>query len=220
MNDKLSVTNYKVSKIKVLYAKINERTIHNQRYFEILYKEVGKDYECVGYGSFYLSTVQEWLEMYFEIVGEEQDRRTKMTGNEYQKLAMRTNDRQCTQRLRNKADSIELYREYLDYDLPEVVIGTEMDVDLGGIINGLFGLSGEVGELTDMVKKWIFHEKELDEDHAKKELGDVMWYIAMICESFGWSLDEIMQMNIDKLKKRYPDGFDTERANNRSPEDV
>ena len=220
MNDKSSVGNYKVSKIKVLYAKINERTIHNQRYFEILYKEVGKDYECVGYGSFYLSTVQEWLEMYFEVVGEEQDRRTKMTGNEYQKLAMRTNDGQCTQRLRNKADSIELYREYLDYDLPEVGIGTEMDVDLGGIINGLFGLSGEVGELTDMVKKWIFHEKELDEDHAKKELGDVMWYIAMICESFGWSLDEIMQMNIDKLKKRYPDGFDTERANNRSPEDV
>lgn len=220
MNDKSSVANYKVSKIKVLYAKINERTIHNQRYFEILYKEVGKDYECVGYGSFYLSAVQEWLEMYFEVVGEEQDRRTKMTGNEYQKLAMRTNDGQCTQRLRNKADSIELYREYLDYDLPEVGIGTEMDVDLGGIINGLFGLSGEVGELTDMVKKWIFHEKELDEDHAKKELGDVMWYIAMICESFGWSLDEIMQMNIDKLKKRYPDGFDTERANNRSPEDV
>ena len=220
MNDKSSVTNYKVSKIKVLYAKINERTIHNQRYFEILYKEVGKDYECVGYGSFYLSAVQEWLEMYFEVVGKEQDRRTKMTGNEYQKLAMRTNDGQCTQRLRNKADSIELYREYLDYDLPEVGIGTEMDVDLGGIINGLFGLSGEVGELTDMVKKWIFHEKELDEDHAKKELGDVMWYIAMICESFGWSLYEIMQMNIDKLKKRYPDGFDTERANNRSPEDV
>lgn len=220
MNDKSSVANYKVSKIKVLYAKINERTIHNQRYFEILYKEVGKDYECVGYGSFYLSAVQEWLEMCFEVVGEEQDRRTKMTGNEYQKLAMRTNDGQCTQRLRNKADSIELYREYLDYDLPEVGIGTEMDVDLGGIINGLFGLSGEVGELTDMVKKWIFHEKELDEDHAKKELGDVMWYIAMTCESFGWSLDEIMQMNIDKLKKRYPDGFDTERANNRSPEDV
>lgn len=220
MNDKSSVANYKVSKIKVLYAKINERTIHNQRYFEILYKEVGKDYECVGYGSFYLSAVQEWLEMYFEVVGEEQDRRTKMTGNEYQKLAMRTNDGQCTQRLRNKADSIELYREYLDYDLPEVGIGTEMDVDLGGIINGLFGLSGEVGELTDMVKKWIFHNKSFDITHAQKELGDVMWYIAMTCESFGWSLDEIMQMNIDKLKKRYPDGFDTERANNRSPEDV
>lgn len=94
------------------------------------------------------------------------------------------------------------------------------DVDIGGVINGLFGLSGEAGELTDMIKKWIFHNKPLDITHAQKELGDVMWYAAMICESFGWSLDEIMQMNIDKLKKRYPEGFDTERANNRKPEDV
>lgn len=91
---------------------------------------------------------------------------------------------------------------------------------MGGIINGLFGLSGEVGELTDMVKKWIFHESNFDEEHAKKELGDVMWYVAMICESFNWSLDEIMQMNIEKLEKRYPDGFDVIKANNRSPEDV
>ena len=211
MNDKSSVANYKVSKIKVLYAKINERTIHNQRYFEILYKEVGKDYECVGYGSFYLSTVQEWLEMYFEVVGEEQDRRTKMTGNEYQNLAMRTNDGLGIERIMNMADNLE---QGVEDNVPDT------GIDLGGIINGLFGLSGEVGELTDMVKKWIFHESNFDEEHAKKELGDVMWYVAMICESFGWSLDEIMQMNIDKLKKRYPDGFDTERANSRSPEDV
>lgn len=214
MNDKSSVTNYKVSKIKVLYAKINERTIHNQRYFEILYKEVGKDYECVGYGSFYLSTVQEWLEMYFEIVGEEQDRRTKMTGNEYQKLAMRTNDGKCTDRLCGLMERIE------DYNSGTRIGKHVEEIDVGGVINGLFGLSGEVGELTDMVKKWIFHNKSFDITHAQKELGDVMWYIAMTCESFGWSLDEIMQMNIDKLKKRYPDGFDTERANNRSPEDV
>lgn len=47
-----------------------------------------------------------------------------------------------------------------------------------------------------------------------------MWYVAMICESFNWSLDEIMQMNIKKLEKRYPDGFDVIKANNRRPEDV
>ena len=47
-----------------------------------------------------------------------------------------------------------------------------------------------------------------------------MWYVAMICESFNWTLDEIMQMNIEKLEKRYPDGFDVIKANNRSPEDV
>lgn len=60
-----------------------------------------------------------------------------------------------------------------------------------------------------MVKKWVFHEKELDVDHAKKEAGDICWY-----------LDEIMQMNVDKLKARYPEGFDTYRANHRNEGDV
>lgn len=213
MNDKSSVVNNEVKKTKVIYAKINERVIQNQSYFEILYKEVGKDYECVGYGSFSLSTVQEWLKEYFEIVGE-QEKKTKMTGNEYQKLSMRTNDGKCTDRLCGLIDRIADYNS-------GTRIGKHVEaVDVGGVVNGLFGLSGEAGELTDMIKKWIFHNKTLDITHAQKELGDVMWYVAMICESFGWSLDEIMQMNIDKLKKRYPDGFDTERANNRSPEDV
>ena len=61
-----------------------------------------------------------------------------------------------------------------------------------------------------------------DEEHAKKELGDVMWYIAMICESFDWSLEEIMSMNIDKLIARYPisEGFTVERANHRKEGDI
>lgn len=123
-----------------------------------------------------------------------------MTGNEYQELAMRTNDHKATQRLVGK-----------------VVID---NVDLGDIFNACIGLSGEVGEFNDMVKKWVFHEKELDIDHAKKELGDIAWYLAMACESFGWSLDEILQINIDKLKARYPEGFDVERANHRAEDDV
>lgn len=123
-----------------------------------------------------------------------------MTGNEYQELAMRTNDHKATQRLVGK-----------------VVID---NVDLGDIFNACIGLSGEVGEFNDMVKKWVFHEKELDIDHAKKELGDIAWYLAMACESFGWSLDEILQMNVDKLKARYPEGFDVERANHRAEDDV
>lgn len=69
-------------------------------------------------------------------------------------------------------------------------------------------------------KKWIFHEKDFDEVHAKKELGDVMWYVALICDSFGWNLDEILGMNIDKLKARYPKGFDTVLANNRKEGDI
>lgn len=123
-----------------------------------------------------------------------------MNGNEYQKLAMRTNDGLSTERLEG----------YIFDDL----------IDIGGILNGCLGLAGETGELLDMIKKWIFHNKEFDYEHAKKELGDVCWYIAMIAQSFGWNLDEIMKMNIDKLKARYPEGFDTELSNHRKDDDV
>ena len=123
-----------------------------------------------------------------------------MTGNEYQKLAMRTNDGKSTERLE----------------------GFMFDgrIDTGGILNGCLGLAGESGEFLDMMKKWFFHNKPLDEEHAKKEIGDVMWYVAMICHSFGWDLDEILQMNVDKLRNRYPEGFSTELSNNRSENDV
>ena len=129
-----------------------------------------------------------------------------MNGKEYQNLAMRTNDGNATNRLLNLTLS----------DTTENGIGE----DTGTVLNACLGLSGEVGEFNDMIKKWIFHEKDLDEEHLKKELGDIMWYIAMMCHAFGWSLDEIMEMNINKLKARYPEGFDTDRANNRKNSDV
>ena len=136
-----------------------------------------------------------------------------MTGNEYQNLAMRTNDHKATDRLLDKADMIDFFKQAKG--------GRETEkYDLGGILNACLGLSGEVGEFNDMIKKWIFHEKELDVEHAKKEAGDICWYIAMLWESFGWNLDEIMQMNVDKLKARYPEGFDVQRANNRANGDV
>lgn len=126
-----------------------------------------------------------------------------MTGSEYKKAAMRTNDGKNTERM-----------------IQAVTVNGENEKDLGGIVNACLGLSGEVGEFNDMVKKWIFHEKPLDEEHAKKEMGDVLWYVAMMCESFGWDMDEIMQMNVDKLKARYPEGFDVNLANNRKEGDV
>ena len=136
-----------------------------------------------------------------------------MNGNEYQKLAMRTNDGKATDRLNDKIEMIEFFKD--------AKAGRPAEkYDLGGIFNAAFGLSGEVGEFNDMLKKWVFHEKELDVVHAKKELGDIMWYVAMMCHSFGWELDEILQMNVDKLKARYPQGFDVERANHRAKGDV
>lgn len=136
-----------------------------------------------------------------------------MNGNEYQKLAMRTNDGKATDRLNDKIEMIEFFKD--------AKAGRPAEkYDLGGIFNAAFGLSGEVGEFNDMLKKWVFHEKELDVVHAKKELGDIMWYVAMMCHSFGWELDEILQINVDKLKARYPQGFDVALANNRKDGDI
>ena len=108
-----------------------------------------------------------------------------MNGNEYQKLAMRTNDGKATDRLNDKIEMIEFFKDAKAGKPAE-------KYDLGGIFNAAFGLSGEVGEFNDMLKKWVFHEKELDVVHAKKELGDIIWYVAMMCHSFGWELDEIL----------------------------
>ena len=135
-----------------------------------------------------------------------------MQGNEYQKLAQRTNDGKSTERLKMALELLE--RE----DKPECF--KPVVQDLGGAFMACLGLSGEVGETLDMIKKWVFHEKELDNEHLKKELGDIMWYMAMMCSCFGFDLDEIMQMNIDKLRARYPEGFSVERANNRAENDV
>ena len=129
-----------------------------------------------------------------------------MNGKEYQNLAMRTNDGNATNRLLNLTLS----------DTTENGIGE----DTGTILLACLGLSGEVGEFNDMIKKWIFHEKDLDEEHLKKELGDIMWYIAMMCHAFRWNLDEIMEMNINKLKARYPEKNKKKRSNNRENGDV
>lgn len=122
-----------------------------------------------------------------------------MTGNEYKEAAMRTYDGKS---------NLKLFEEIVKDD------------STGVIINACLGLSGEVGEFNDMIKKWIFHESELDELHAKKELGDILWYVALMCEAFGWDFDEIFTRNILKLKKRYPDGFDKERSEHRAEGDV
>ena len=136
-----------------------------------------------------------------------------MQVNEYQKLAMRTNDGKSTERLNDKLDMIQFFKD------AKAGRPTEK-YDLGGIFDAALGLSGEIGEFNDLLKKWVFHEKPLDVNHAKKELGDIMWYVAMMCHSFGWELDEILQMNIEKLQIRYPNGFDIEHANNRKDGDI
>ena len=136
-----------------------------------------------------------------------------MSGNEYQKLAMRTNDGLCTERLLGKVEMIDFFKA--------TKTGRNNEkYDLGGIVNASFGLSGETGELNDILKKWVFHGHEIDEVAVKKEIGDIMWYVAMMCECFGFEMEEIMQMNIDKLKARYPEGFSAENSLHRKEGDI
>ena len=69
------------------------------------------------------------------------------------------------------------------------------------------GLAGEAGEIAELVKKGIFHQHGIDVEKIKKELGDVLWYVAALCTQFDLEMSEIMQQNIHKLRVRYPNGF-------------
>lgn len=83
------------------------------------------------------------------------------------------------------------------------------------LLNGLMGLNGEAGECIDVLKKYLFQGHELDEEKLIDEISDVLWYCAELASGLGTSLDDIAQHNINKLKKRYPDGFDSDRSINR-----
>ena len=88
------------------------------------------------------------------------------------------------------------------------------------LINSVMGLCGESGEAIDVVKKWFAHGHELDRDHLKKELGDIAWYLAEAATALDLTLEEILEANIDKLRKRYPQGFETKRSVEREKNDI
>jgi len=72
---------------------------------------------------------------------------------------------------------------------------------------GALGLGGESGEVIDLLKKHLFHDQPLDRDKLRKELGDVLWYLSAITTGAGLTLQEVADANVEKLRKRYPDGF-------------
>lgn len=83
---------------------------------------------------------------------------------------------------------------------------------------GAMGLAGETGEVVDLIKKHIHHDKPLDKDKLIQELGDVTWYLELLFECAGTTREEVERRNIDKLRKRYPIGFSPEAANARLDE--
>ena len=88
------------------------------------------------------------------------------------------------------------------------------------LLNSVLGLCGESGEVADLVKKHRFQGHDLDFDHVAKELGDIAWYLAVGAYSIGYDLEKILQMNVDKLKARYPNGFSADRSLHRAENDV
>lgn len=91
--------------------------------------------------------------------------------------------------------------------------------DKSDLINAALGISGEAGECTDIVKKHMYHGHTLDSNGLKKELGDVMWYVALFCDQLGFTMEDIAIANISKLAKRYPDGFSEFNSVNRPTDD-
>ena len=100
----------------------------------------------------------------------------------------------------------------------------EQDCDVPHLLTAALGLTAEAGEFTEVVKKIILQGKPYNEEnvfHMKRELGDICWYIAQACIALDTTFDEILEMNVDKLKARYPGGeFDVHHSENRVEGDL
>ena len=88
------------------------------------------------------------------------------------------------------------------------------------LINSVMGLCGESGEAIDIVKKWLMQGHELDREHLVRELGDVAWYLAEAATALDVPLEAVFQGNLDKLRQRFPDGFDTGASVNHKEGDL
>lgn len=100
-------------------------------------------------------------------------------------------------------------------DYQRAALRTANGTNCVNLMNAALGMAGESGEVADIIKKHTFQGHDLDVNHVAEELGDVLWYVAVGAEAIGLSLGEVAQRNVDKLKRRYPDGFDKSRSINR-----
>ena len=132
-------------------------------------------------------------------------------------------------------NELNQYQKFVDKVTSDASKNTEMlvnrleyvdrkNIHVSRILTAGIGLSGEVGEFNEIIKKALFQEKELDHQtvtHLKKELGDIMWYVAQACISLNSDIEEIIEINMAKLKSRYDKGsFDKEKSNIRKEEDI
>lgn len=132
--------------------------------------------------------------------------------NEYQKLALRT---EAPKELYRNPEAVTIA-----YATLGAITNPEDNLSSVRLLEGLMGLNGEAGEAMNILKKVLFQGHKLDREHVALELGDIAWYLALAADAIGYDLESIFQKNIDKLKARYPDGFETNKSQNRREGDI
>ena len=114
-------------------------------------------------------------------------------------------------------DIAQLFRRMTDLEV-------EQDADVPRLLTAALGLSAESGEFTEVIKKIVLQGKPYNKEnvfHLKRELGDICWYLAQACMALDTTFDEIIAMNVEKLKARYPGGeFEVRKSENRVDGDV
>ena len=116
--------------------------------------------------------------------------------------------------------SMQMYNRMIDIETTE----SKMKVNTASLMTGAIGIASEGGEFAEIVKKCIFQGKPMDDEtvfHAKRELGDIMWYWITSCRALGLDPNEVVAENVNKLKARYPGGeFDVYYSENRKDGDL
>ena len=132
------------------------------------------------------------------------------------------NDSLMKELVRRQGCQTEIQEHDADiYQLDVLKYAPDYQHYMPNVLYAAIGICGEAGEVSELVKKYAYHGHAIDKDHLARELGDVLWYVSYMAHLFGYSLGEIMEMNQDKLSKRYPDGkFDEERSRNRKEGDI
>jgi len=113
-------------------------------------------------------------------------------------------------------------KEYIEFN--KRCFELNSDVDIQRLLTAALGICAEGGEFTEVAKKIVFQGKPVNEEnvfHMKRELGDICWYLAQACMALDTTFDEVIEMNVEKLKARYPGGeFDVHYSENRKEGDL
>ena len=107
-----------------------------------------------------------------------------------------------------------------EYQYNALFTSPEFSSDKERLTCSAWGLSGEVGEYVDILKKHLYQGHELDRDHMISELGDILWYVALGCTALGIRMEDVMVINNEKLRNRYPNGFTVKNSTDRREGDI